>query len=136
MIQIDLTPDIRKLRQFGWFGLIGFGVIGFMAYHKFGSINAAIMIWSLAIVAPLLGLFAPKALKPLYLVLTVVAFPIGFIISHLVLGILFYGVFTPVGLFFRLIGRDSLSRSITGKEETHWNDKGPARPPRDYYRQF
>ena len=38
----------------------------------------------------------------------VLAFPIGWTVSQVILAVMFYGLFTPIGLVFRLIGRDPL----------------------------
>ena len=41
----------------------------------------------------------------------VLAFPIGWTVSQVILLLMFYGLFTPIGLVFRLIGRDPLHRA-------------------------
>ena len=41
----------------------------------------------------------------------VLAFPIGWTVSQVILLLMFYGLFTPIGLVFRLIGRDPLQRA-------------------------
>ena len=38
----------------------------------------------------------------------VLAFPIGWTVSQVMLALMFFGLFTPIGLVFRLIGRDPL----------------------------
>lgn len=55
----------------------------------------------------LLGVLA-ELLRPIYVAWMVAAFPIGWTISLVVMAAMFYGLFTPIGLFFRLIGRDSM----------------------------
>ena len=136
MIQLDLHPDIRKLRQFGWVGLPGFAAFAAMSWFKFANPTAAMVFGVLALLVPLIGLVAPKFLRIPYVVLTVLAYPVGFVVSHLVLGLIFYGIFTPLGLWFRLLKRDPLKRSMTPDEESYWEERPPARPARDYYRQF
>ena len=41
----------------------------------------------------------------------VLAFPIGWTVSQVMLAMMFFGLFTPIGLVFRLIGRDPLHRA-------------------------
>ena len=136
MLPVDWNPDHRKLRQFAWIALAGFGLFGLIAYFKFGSLIAASVFWALALVLPVLGMAAPGAVRPVYLAMTLIALPIGFVISHVLLGAVFYIVFGSVGLFFRLIGRDSLHRRIERDRPTYWTERGEPRPAASYYRQF
>jgi hypothetical protein len=64
-----------------------------------------------------------------------VSMPIGLVVSWLLLALLFYGMFTPVGLFFRLIGRDALCRRYRPDLDTYWAPKAGARDVRSYLRQ-
>ena len=41
----------------------------------------------------------------------ILAFPIGWTISQVILVVMFFGLFTPIGLIFRLLGRDPLHRA-------------------------
>ena len=34
MVELDWNPKERQLRQFGWIGLIGFPLIGWVISHK------------------------------------------------------------------------------------------------------
>ena len=52
------------------------------------------------------------------------------------MAVLFYGVFTPIGLFFRLIGRDPLHRRFQPEADTYWVARRPATDVRRYFRQF
>ena len=64
------------------------------------------------------------------------AFPIGWTVSLIMLAILYYGLFTPIGLVFRLIGRDALQRSRRPGLETYWTPKPTTTDPRRYFKQF
>ena len=55
-------------------------------------------------------------------------------VSHLLLLILFYAMFVPLGLFFRLIGRDALARRRPDRS-THWLPKPTPSDVRSYFRQ-
>ena len=61
-----------------------------------------------AIVVGVAGLVAPASVRPIYSGWMIVAFPIGWTISKLMLGTVFFIVFTAVGMVFRLTGRDAL----------------------------
>ena len=48
---------------------------------------------------------------------------------------LFFGLFTPVGLFFKLIGRDALTRRYIPEQGSYWEPKPGAADIRSYLRQ-
>ncbi len=50
--------------------------------------------------------------RPVFQGLTLIAAPIGFVISHVFLAVIYYLVITPIGLIFRLTGRDAIGRKI------------------------
>jgi len=62
--------------------------------------------------------------------------PIAFVLSHLVLGILYYGVVTPTGLLLRLFRRDPLRlRRANAASPSFWEPRERERDPERYLRQ-
>ncbi|MFP8874596.1 MAG: SxtJ family membrane protein, partial [Myxococcota bacterium] len=90
----------------------------------------------IALLAGATSLVYPKANLPLYIGMTLLAYPIGFVLSYVIMGALFYGMLAPVGLFFRVTGRDPLRRRFEPESESYWTDAGPPRPKEGYFRQF
>src|SRR5262245_16218390 len=94
----------KVLRQFG---LICLAVFGGMAVwrltHGQGGLVTGILGVA-ALVLGALGLIAPTALGPVFTTWMIVAFPIGWTVSRLLLGLLYFLLFTPVALVFRLMG--------------------------------
>jgi hypothetical protein len=78
----------------------------------------------------------PGAVRWLFTGWMIVAFPIGWAVSHIMLAALFYGLFTPVALVFRTIGRDALRLRRDGAAATYWREKKVSGDVRDYLRQF
>ena len=125
MIKIDLSPDKKKLKQFGWFGLFGFFLIGIVLNIKFGiHFNDHIflyLIWPLTIMSPILALVYPKALLPIYVILSLIAIPIGFVLSNLILFIIFFFLITPLSLYFKIRKRDELRiRQKYSQSKSNW----------------
>ena len=60
------------------------------------------------------------------------------IVSPIVLGIIFFGVFTPVALIFKLRGRDALNRRFESLQSSYWLHRTPPGPDaeRSFPRQF
>ncbi|MBZ0198758.1 MAG: hypothetical protein K8H86_02745 [Ignavibacteriaceae bacterium] len=83
-----------------------------------------------------IGLAIPEMLKPLNKVWMIIAILLGWVMTRVILTILFYLVITPTGLIARLVGKDFLKlRKI--KSETYWEKREPKTPVKvDYERQF
>lgn len=145
MIEMNLRPDAATLRQFGWIALVGFGFLATIAWNEwlvfaFGLGDARpIVAGAFAALAGLSALFSlvyPKANLPIYVGLTLIAFPIGFVLSYVIMGTLFYGMITPVGLLFKLTGRDPLHRRLEPDVESYWVDARAERDKKSYFKQF
>ena len=129
------TPPAKQLRQFGALWLVFFLAIAGMRWWN-GHVNAA--TWVLAVGAVVIGVGGmvwPAFVKPIYKTWMVAAFPIGWTVSRLALGTIFFGILTPVGALFRARGRDPL-RLRRGTHETYWTAKRTSRAASDYFRQF
>jgi hypothetical protein len=133
---IQFDPSRKTLRQFAGLWLVFF--TGLAAWEYFGRAHPtfALILAILAVTVGPLGLIAPKALRPIYVGWMVLAFPIGWTISRVILAAMFYGVFTPVALIFRLIGRDALTRGRPADRATYWLPKPAPIDVRSYFRQF
>jgi hypothetical protein len=83
-----------------------------------------------------LAFVSPRWVKWPFIALSVVTFPIGFVVSHLALAIIYYLVFTPVALVFRLMGRDALRRKLDPQAKSYWEAYNPDRGRERYLRQF
>jgi hypothetical protein len=145
VIELDLNPDDRTLRQFGWIALGGFGFIAIIAWFEvliFAFGLGAARPWvaggalALGALSALFSIAHPRANRGIYVGLSVVTYPIGFVLSYVIMGFLFFGLIAPVAIFFRLTGRDSMRRGYDPAAETYWDDARPARPAESYFRQF
>ena len=47
---------------------------------------------------------------------------IGMIVSPIVLGIIFFGLFTPIALYMKIIGRDELNLKLS-KKASYWKER-------------
>jgi hypothetical protein len=82
------------------------------------------------------GLVKPVAVRYVYVAWTVLAFPLGWTLSHFVLAVLFYGLFTPLGCFFRLAGRDPLALRQVRGVDSYWQSKPAAVGVENYFHQY
>jgi hypothetical protein len=130
------------LRQFGVCALLALPSLGWMILGRTSptswttaqSVVFAVLS-GLGALGGLLALLSPKALKPAFVALTLATMPIGLVVGELVLLVIYFAVFTPVALLFRLIGRDALERRFKPEQPSYWTPKTQATDVRQYFRQ-
>ena len=126
----------RILRQFAVLWTILLGSLAYSQDLAYRPSPAAWVYVGLAIVPGLAGLVIPNVIRPVFVGLTVVTAPIGWLVSHLLLALVFYGIFTPIALIFKLIGRDALTRRFRSDLGTYWTPKPSAPDPKSYFRPY
>ena len=134
---VNLKPDVRLLRQFG--GLSASICAGTAIWQAFAwhQTVAAILLSAAAGVFTLLALLRPNWLRGLFVASIVATFPIGWVISNLVLFVLYFGLITPLAIAFRWSGRDPLNlRAPSASESTFWSARTTNLDKRSYFRQF
>ncbi len=107
-------------KSFGIVFFIVFFLIGI--YPLFNEHN--IRIWSILIslVFLILGLLNSKILTPLNKLWFKFGLLLGKIISPLIMGIIFFLVVTPIGLFMRMLGKDLLNLK-KNSNNSYWIEK-------------
>ena len=66
------------------------------------------------------GLISPIILKPVYKVWMSFAHIAGFIMTRVILSILFYLVITPIGIIVRLTNKDFFNLEINEEQTSYW----------------
>ena len=69
--------------------------------------------WAIAAILAAQALLFPSSLAPLYRGWMRAGMVMGYINTRIILFLLYYLVFFPVGLVIRLIGRDTMSRTLS-----------------------
>ena len=136
LADIPLHPTPRALRQFAAAWLVFFLAFGVHQYLVREHLTLGVVVMALALGVGLLGLIKPAAVRWLFVGWMVVAFPIGWLISLLMLLLMFYGLITPVALLFRERGRDMLCRKRAPAAPTFWLPKHTPQDVRSYFRQY
>ncbi len=136
LIELNKTPSRRELLWFGALFALFFGLIGGLIWWRFQAPTVAYVLWSVAAIITILFYAVRPIRKPIYLAWIHLAFPIGWVISHTAMALIYYLVFTPIGLIMRLFGRDPMERRFDRGAETYWTPHQPSEDPARYFRQF
>ena len=123
------------LRQFAGLWILIVGGLGcWEALMRAHPIRAVFLV-ALAALVGLLGMVKPPAIRPLFVGLMAVSMPIGWVVSHALLAFLFYVVFTPVGLLFKLDRPRRVVARYCSDSNTYWEPKPAANEIRSYFHQ-
>ncbi len=140
--ELNWKPSDRQLRQFSSICLLAFPFLGWFFSGRVAPSDwepfHARLIGSLAAAGAIIaavGWFVPQVVKPIFVGLSVLLFPLGLIVGELMM-LLIYGIaFVPMALLFRLIGRDALDRTIQPDSKSYWQAKEQAKNAASYFRQ-
>ena len=122
--------DRPALRQFG--GIMAVALAGLTAWLWYrDSATAALSAAAAGSLFGLCGLVIPTALRVPFGLWMYLARILGWINTHVLLGIVFYSLFTLTGLVMRLFRYDPLQRRLETGRPTYWQRRTPSRSPRE-----
>jgi hypothetical protein len=114
----DRQNERKSLREFGLTVGIAFGVLAALLFWRHKAHYIYFVPVSAALI--LLGLIVPTALRSVRRGWMAMAAGIGFVMARVILTILFFGVFTPLGGIARLLGRKFLDKDIDKSRPSYW----------------
>ena len=129
-------PTNRQLRQFAAIAAILLAALAVWQLAGRGSLVVIGCYAASAVIAAAIGLAKPRWLAMSFTFWMIAIFPLAWLVSNLVLALVFFGLLTPLGLLFRLLGRDPLDRTWPGRQDSYWQKKPAADKPERYLRQF
>ena len=113
-------------RSFGTLFVAVFGLLGAYSWWRGGAVYP----WAFGLSALTLAvtLAKPHWLAPANRAWMKLAELLNRVASPIVLGVIFYGVFTPVAWAMRLRGRDAMKRRFEPAARTYWVERAPPGP--------
>lgn len=136
LIEVNHNPTRRQLVVFGIIWLAAFALAGRIALNQTGSAVIATVVWCMAIGVPAIGWAWPEFLRIVYIGLAYATMPIGFVVSCLLMAVIYYLMITPMGLLKRMVGGDPIRRRFDRSAETYWRPREQDDRPARYFRQF
>ncbi len=130
----NIKSDKSALRTFGiTIGLILMIFAGFLfwkekeIFYIFFTLGVALCFLSSAI---------PYLLKPFYWIWMILATILGWVMTRVILSLLFYLILTPIGLIGRLFGKQFVELRWDKSKKSYWNYRSGMPVPGDYEKQF
>ena len=127
-----MRPALPSNRSFGWTFTAVFILAGAYGLWHGGAHSLALL--ALALVTALVTLTRAAWLTPLNRAWMKLGELLGRVVSPIVLGAIFFVVFTPVGVVMRMAGRDAMKRRWEPGARSYWVEREPPGPPDDSFR--
>ncbi len=137
LVEMNWHPDHRQCRQFGWGALVMLPLISLVFYWT-GRLSPgwAIVPGGTGVVIFSLSRISGSLVRPVYVGLTLLGLPIGWVMSYVILAVFYFGILTPLALVFKIIGRDAMCRRLDKTAKTYWVPHRPPTSMRQYFNQF
>ena len=132
---MDLSDiSLPSNKKFGYFFSLIFLIISFY-FFKINSISEFYIFSFFSMSFLVITFFKSDFLLPLNKLWMKLGFLLGKIIGPIVLGIIYFGIFTPIGIFMRLFGRDELLLKLVLKP-SHWIERENIKKSNSFKHQF
>ena len=115
----NIKSEKSDLRNFGiTVGIILLVISGFLFWKEKESFQIFLAI---GIILFLTAIALPSVLKPVYWIWMIFAIILGWFVTRVILSLLFYVVFTSIGLTLRFFGKQFLELRWDKLKESYWN---------------
>jgi hypothetical protein len=135
MVEINWNPDARTLRWFAGLQFAFFCVIAWLWRASLGPMGTTLLVLA-SVITGGIGLARPAWIRLVYVGWMVAVFPIGWVMSHVLLAVIYFVVLTPIALLVRWRRGDPLHRQFDAAAPTYWTPRRPAENTERYFRQY
>lgn len=130
----EIKTTRKETRSFGiTIGLILL-VISAILFWKANTSYLIFIIIGLVLLGS--GLTIPIILKPIYFIWMVFATILGWIMTRVILSLLYYAIMTPIGLILRLFGKQFIELEWDKSKGSYWNYRSSKTEIASYEKQF
>lgn len=136
IIELNKDPSPSVMRWFGALLGLFLALVGGVLLWRVGWGPAARICIGLAVLLPLLYYAVPRLRRAMYQVWIHAAWPIGLVLSFVLLAVIWYLVITPVGILRRTIGKDPMNRGFDGSAKSYWTPHSGLRDPARYFKPY
>lgn len=118
---LDLSQ--KSLRHFGW--LVGsiLLLLGLFFYYKEFSFILVVTVLMSGLLLLLFSFIAPGRLQGIYEIWMALAFLMGWLVSRILLSVIFFLLLAPIGLMAKVFGKQFLAIKIDSRQDSYWLKK-------------
>lgn len=121
LININWNPNRKELRTFGGIALAASMIVSLLlCIFKGLGVRWGFIIFAIGFIIFLSSMISAKLTVIIYRGLMLLTMPIGWSVSFIVMAAFYFLLLVPLGLFFRLIGRDALQRRFDYTAKSYW----------------
>lgn len=135
LLEFD-EPTAAALRWWGLPFALFFALVGALVWTQAGSPIAAQGVWAAAGSIVVIYYAMPRSRRAIYRAWMLAGYPIGWLMSHMVMAATYYLVLTPIGLLLRASGRDMMQRRFDSQTNSYWQPRRERADRSSYFRQF
>lgn len=133
---LDLSD--RAVGQFGkLLAVMGTAVGAWFLYRTRSAVDPGVLVSiAAACSAWVVGRWSPSLLRPLFKAWMMLAVVLGFVMTRVILFVVFVLVVTPTGLVMRAIGKDPLQKHPDASMTSYWLERRHTEPPSERFRRL
>lgn len=119
----NIKSGKKEVKEFALVIAIALIVFAIIAFFKRGVLRFDYLIAAVVFFVLRLVEIGITILRPMQKIWMCIAHVMGFIMSRIILGFVFYFVLTPIGLLGRMFGKEFLDQKINKSKQTYWLDR-------------
>lgn len=116
----QINTDRKTLKRFGLTMSVLLLIVAALLFFRQRQVY--LLFYVTALLFLISGLLAPDKLKSVYILWMRFAYGLSWVNTRIVLTLVFFIIFTPLGLIMRLFRRDPLERKLNRQEGSYWKD--------------
>lgn len=135
MLEPNREPSAAEL---AWFGLVAgltLFTLGVIIRWRFDATSVATALWIAGGTTTVVYYVARPARPAIYRAWMAAVRPLGWVVAHVTMGLVYYLVLTPTALIVRMTGRDRLRLRKAADAPSHWTAH-QARDVESYFRRY
>ena len=136
IVDINWHPTRRELRWFAGLLIVFCGIVAWTVSRGREDLTLPIAIAVTGAVLGVTGLALPGFIRYVYVAWMVAVSPIAFVVSNLIVAVVFYLVVAPIGFAMKVVGRDALHLERKCDARSYWVEKKMPKDARRYFRQY
>ena len=139
-----LSPQTLSDRQLRWFGISLSSlimVLGLLISWRSQITFIAIIAAVISVVLSAVFYLIPSSRRPIHRGFSTCVYPIQYVVTVVLLALVYFGLLTPIGVFLRLRGYDPLNRRretdpSADSPVSHWVKREPSPPNERYFKTY